>query len=102
MNPFSKRIHQVKKSGFRFAERNAKSVLRSKIRFWIHRKENTLRKHLPHALVFFSKDQSIEVLYQAPVVQTMDCFIHRINHYPGVRHMGSSTYESKSIFRHSI
>ena len=30
------------KSGFGFAERNAKSVLRSKIRFWIHRKEHTL------------------------------------------------------------
>ena len=84
MNPFSKKVHQIKN---RFAERNAKSVLRSNIHFWIHRKENTLRKHLPHALVFFSKGQSTEVLYQAPVVQMMDCFIHRINHYPGVRHM---------------
>ena len=32
------------KSGFGFAERNAKSVLRSKIRSWIHRKEHTLKK----------------------------------------------------------
>ena len=30
------------KFGFGFAERNAKSVLRSKIRFWIHRKEHTV------------------------------------------------------------
>ena len=31
------------KSGFGFVERNAKSVLRSKIRFWIYRKEHTLK-----------------------------------------------------------
>ena len=30
------------KSGFGFAERNAKFVLRFGIRFWIHRKEHTL------------------------------------------------------------
>ena len=32
VNPFSKRIHRIKKPGFGFAERSAKSVLRSKIR----------------------------------------------------------------------
>ena len=32
---------QSSKSEFAFAERNAKSVLRSKIRFWIHPKEHT-------------------------------------------------------------
>ena len=42
MNLF-KKDSPDQKSGFGFAERNAKSVLRSKIRFWIHRKERTLR-----------------------------------------------------------
>ena len=41
MNPFFKKDSPDQKSGFAFAERNAKSVLRSKIRFWIHRKEHT-------------------------------------------------------------
>ena len=40
---FFKKDSPDQKSGFGFAERNAKSVLRSKIRFWIHRKERTLR-----------------------------------------------------------
>ena len=39
---FFKKDSPDQKSGFRFAERNTKSVLRSKIRFWIHRKEHTL------------------------------------------------------------
>ena len=42
MNPFSKKDSPDQKSEFGFAERNAKSVLRSKIRFWIHRKEHAL------------------------------------------------------------
>ena len=41
---FFKKDSSDQKSGFGFAERNAKSVLRSKICFWIHRKEHTLRK----------------------------------------------------------
>ena len=28
----------------------------------------------------------ITVIYQAPVVQTMDSAIHRINHYPADKH----------------
>ena len=39
---FFKKYSPDQKSGFRFAERNAKSFLRFKIRFWIHRKEHTL------------------------------------------------------------
>ena len=39
-----------KKSGFGFARRSAKSVLRSTIRFWIHRKEHTLMLY-PHPLI---------------------------------------------------
>ena len=39
---FFKKDSPEQKSGFGFAERNAKSVLRSKIRFWVHRKEHTL------------------------------------------------------------
>ena len=38
---FFKKDSPDQKSGFGFAERNAKSVLRSKIRFWIPRKEHT-------------------------------------------------------------
>jgi len=39
---FFRKDSQDQKSGFGFAERNAKSVLRSKIRFWIHGNEHTL------------------------------------------------------------
>ena len=39
---FFKKDSPDQKSGFGFAESNAKSILRSKIRFWIHRKEHTL------------------------------------------------------------
>ena len=43
---FFKKDSPDQKSGFRYAERNAKSFLRCKIRFWIHRKEQTLRFEL--------------------------------------------------------
>ena len=39
---FFKKDSPDQKYGLGFAERNTKSVLRSKIRFWIHRKEHTL------------------------------------------------------------
>ena len=38
---FLKKDSPDQKSGFGFAQRNAKSVLRSKIRFWIRQKEHT-------------------------------------------------------------
>ena len=43
---FFKKDSPDQKSGFGFAERNAKSVFRSQIRFWIHRKEHTLGARL--------------------------------------------------------
>ena len=74
------------KSNDQSVNRIGRESIRAKLAAQICNGESVIRQNMPYPICMFNY---IHTICLAPVVQTLDSAIHRINHYPADKYYGN-------------